>query len=214
MALFNTYALNGPCVVETALICMPASLLNKIFAFCSLNGLLSLSRCSFALYNIFNNYKRSAWNLDTFFARWFNRPREFRRILECGGSIISGSQALQFFDRTYYRDSDMDIFVRKEGVLLTAHFLESSGYHVQCKRKEDEIYEILTASEGNPILDAFRSKKGFITAILDYVRIDCDNGIQSSRCVQLLVVNVNPIRFVLFDFHSSEPPYTSSPKFN
>lgn len=103
----------------------------------------------------------------------------------------------------------MDIFLRKEDVFVFAHYLRHRGYRVQCKRTEDEIYKILLATEGSPTLDAFRSKKGHKTDILNFIRIDRNNDVEEGRPIQLLAGNVNLIRFILFDFCSSKPPYTT-----
>lgn len=89
------------------------SIYDAIFSQASPAGSILLSRtCRDARYanRDFNN---RAFNINRHLGRFFKDPKGFRSLQARTGTLISGSNALQFFDRTYYPESDMDLFAHR-----------------------------------------------------------------------------------------------------
>ena len=63
------------------------------------------------------------------------------------GALISGSFAVQFFERVWWAESDLDIFVEcsEKAYELERYLCEEEGYHLTRERgsDEDEVYEVL-----------------------------------------------------------------------
>lgn len=62
--------------------------------------------------------------------RYFDREEaDELRLLQAGlGAVISGSSAIQFFQRFFISDSDLDIYVEHNHVLRLGCFLQRIGY--------------------------------------------------------------------------------------
>jgi hypothetical protein len=72
------------------------------------------------------------WNVERRLSMFFTFPREFREEMRKQDALISGSVALQFFDRVRWETSDLDVFVREHGQAdaLGVYLQESEGYEV------------------------------------------------------------------------------------
>ncbi|KAF8871650.1 hypothetical protein CPB84DRAFT_1629013, partial [Gymnopilus junonius] len=90
--------------------------------------IINLSKTSRAVYSLVTWYKRTTWDPTTIYKKWFIHVSAFRRLLRRTNAIISGSFALQFFDRSIYPGSDMDIFLRAAGASDVCYWLLSQGY--------------------------------------------------------------------------------------
>jgi hypothetical protein len=58
------------------------------------------------------DYLARAFNIDRHLSRFFDNPKAFRKLQAETATAISGSSALQFFQRTFYPESDLDLYVR------------------------------------------------------------------------------------------------------
>ncbi|EGO00169.1 hypothetical protein SERLA73DRAFT_107166 [Serpula lacrymans var. lacrymans S7.3] len=73
-----------------------------------------------------------AFNINRHLSRFFTNPLAFRSLQACTGTLISGSSAIQFLDRTFYPESDLDIYThpghaREVGLWL----MEIEGYRFE-----------------------------------------------------------------------------------
>jgi hypothetical protein len=57
-----------------------------------------------------SNFYGRAFNINRHLSRFFSDPLAFRSLQARTGTLISGSNALQFLDRTFYPDSDLDLY--------------------------------------------------------------------------------------------------------
>ncbi|RDB29592.1 hypothetical protein Hypma_016016 [Hypsizygus marmoreus] len=59
------------------------------------------------------SYQRRAFSVEDLLLRYFNDAQciEFRTLQATTGTLISGSTAVEFFDRTRYAEHDLDLFV-------------------------------------------------------------------------------------------------------
>lgn len=76
-------------------------------------------------------YQRSAFNINKHLAYFLIKPTAFRSMQSTTGTTVSGSNVLQFMDRTHYTGTDLDIYVNPgHGVEVGMHMLKTQGYRV------------------------------------------------------------------------------------
>lgn len=199
---FWPFFLGMPSLIETLLSNTSPDFIDTFFSFWPIVDIIHLCSTCFRLNLLFKSYQRIVWDPTTFFARWFSKPYAFRRLLGLCNAVVSGSQALQFFDRTEYTDSDLDIFLPPTGVMSMAEWLEDMGYGLPV---EEDGYRFL-----DRVVDASSDcdKPSFLPnhmrAVFTFSRPQsAPTGFPSVRRVQLIVVDIDPVEFISFDFHSS-----------
>ena len=123
------------------------------------------------------------------------------------GTIISGSTAIQFFDRDVYANSDLDVYVEHQTAQPLALWLEQIGYvFVSCQDTEFQMLEkALDTSSNLRMVDPFKmtaltnnSKEDYFDAVsvLDFKKVNHPN-------IQLITSWGPPLKLVL-NFHSSK----------
>lgn len=126
--------------------------------------------------------------------------------------FISGSTALQFFDRTFYADSDLDIYVEHRYRKLVAAWLHSTGYDYSPRnKKDDQTLRDALESHWSCDHDHFLSTSTFfepknggyfgrgVANVYNFFKY------QPERKIQLITSHHSPLEIVL-NFHSSEFP--------
>jgi hypothetical protein len=192
-------------------------ILEHIFAFTEAVDLLRLSRTRRAVHNAYQVYSRRAFDVNRRLARFFRDPIEFRSRQARGGTLISGSFALQFFDRTLYPESDLDLYLHHGEAKEMGKFLAAEGYKYVPRRpgvppfelqeprgnsRVGEVWEeahTLPLAYTNPDGD-YENVGGGISRVYNFER---DDGNAGMRKVQLLVAHHTPMNAIL-NFHSSE----------
>lgn len=194
---------------------VPDALLCQIFDAIHLADLHRLGRVSTSLYCLFMRYRATRWDIVNFLGLWSTHPTDFMRSLSISGGVISGSQALRFMDRENpSASSDLDIFMRVEGMASFGKMLSRGGYTIHVR---DRHTVLLARGRGIEDLDSHISslvKSRRFSRTLDMPSIICvydclkpllgANG--RTRCmlnVQLVLLNSDPIEFIVQDFHSS-----------
>lgn len=93
---------------------------------------LSLTRLAMtcrAAYLAVAKFKRRAYNINRHFSRYFTNPIAFRSLQAKTNTLVSGSNALQFLDRTFYPEADLDLYTHPRHSFEVAQFLvEIEGY--------------------------------------------------------------------------------------
>ncbi|TBU53566.1 hypothetical protein BD310DRAFT_937845 [Dichomitus squalens] len=69
------------------------------------------------------------------------RARAFRSLQAATGTLISGSTALQFFDRTFWPESDLDLYVHARHRREVGRWLIAEGYRFKPTRFQD-LFEV------------------------------------------------------------------------
>lgn len=92
--------------------------------------ILKYSRVCKHTHTVVQSYMKRAFNIDTLLARFFSPPEILRfRELQCStGMLISGSTALQFFERVIYPDSDLNLYIEYRFSRQVADWLVNIGY--------------------------------------------------------------------------------------
>jgi len=174
------------------------ALIDYMFSFWDFTSIITCAKTNSTARGRILSYVSSEWSLRRHFKDWFRD--DLQEILHKCGAVISGSQAIQFFDRERYPDSDVDFFVRLGGADELVKWLVRQGYSVtDCSEQyggnvEYEIQELSAKCTGN--LTSFeRSILGVVNLLKPRV-IDYK--------VQVVIVDVDPIEHVLYEFHSSK----------
>jgi hypothetical protein len=68
--------------------------------------------------------------IDRLLRRFVKKPLALRGVMRDHRAVISGSFALQFFERVSWKESDLDLFVQKpsEAKALKEHLVRKEGY--------------------------------------------------------------------------------------
>lgn len=197
--------------LETWLMTSPMTVITHLMSFFSVRRLHAIRRTSKSLRLIFDAYATVAWDLNLRLKPWFSDVAGFRRTLHETNGIISGSQALQFFDREHYSDSDMDIFMRAGGVETMCTWLTHHSYVYE------EDYPVYPRGVMKEKLFTLSSRAIESTSNTNRPLLGVFNFVKRGRDVkkqevfyhvQVIAVDIDPINYVLFEFHSSECLYT------
>ncbi|KAJ7603539.1 hypothetical protein DFH06DRAFT_1151811 [Mycena polygramma] len=190
-------------ILEATLISAPDALLLRAMSFWTLADIITCDTLSVTFHNIVRYYKSLVWDPDIFFRSWFmDSPQNFRQMLAHCGGTVSGSQITQFFDRTRYRDSDLDIFIRIGGLQPMGRWLKLQGYRYASASSEYEAFEHNTARLSTRMIIERNSDEP-IKGVFNYTRYIAAPTVIYLQKIQLIVVDTNPIDHILFDFHST-----------
>ncbi|KAF7968755.1 hypothetical protein HWV62_29549 [Athelia sp. TMB] len=154
-----------------------------------------------------------AYNINTHLRSFFSKPEMFRSLQARTGALISGSNALQFLDRTVYVDdhgehTDMDVFANPgHSQEISRHLIEVQGYTfrggdgprlVPTSHADDQSTRFILA-ERPPIRSHYTKKS--VHAVLLFEKT-AENG--AVRRVQIIIAMHSAFHAVL-NFHSSFP---------
>jgi hypothetical protein len=116
-----------PTAFETILTRPP--IFELIFADLSPGSLIRLGRTCRLAQQALTIFYSGAFNINRHLSRFFSNPVGFRSLQARTATLISGSSALQFLDRTFYPESDLDLYAhpdcaREVGLWL----IQNEGY--------------------------------------------------------------------------------------
>jgi hypothetical protein len=187
-----------------------------IFSFLSPRSLIRIGRtCRLAKTSVSLFYAR-AFNINRHLSHFFTNPIAFRSLQARTATLISGSNAVQFLDRSFYPESDLDLYVhpghsKEVGMWL----IEREGYtFVPNQRQRDEEFDFVDAelpeltpwnSTGPTATDDFRVEHYRISGLSEvYTFIKApENGVTLPLKVQIMAAEKTPLQCIL-GFHSSE----------
>ncbi|KIJ33308.1 hypothetical protein M422DRAFT_183470 [Sphaerobolus stellatus SS14] len=86
------------------------------------------SLISRAAYHATQEYWSYVYDVNRILRRFFSDPIAFRSLQARTGTLISGSVAVQFFARTIWTDSDLDLYVPPESVTAVSKWLQKNSY--------------------------------------------------------------------------------------
>ncbi|KAJ7829047.1 hypothetical protein B0H13DRAFT_1916682 [Mycena leptocephala] len=190
--------------IESFMLCIHKDLLAHLLSFWDPTDITVFSATSYVAHGLIKHYCELVWDVDTYFQPWFRDGTEkLRNALRQSGAIVSGSQIIQFFDRTKYPGSDMDIFLRIGGVLNMTRWLTAQGYHLDAKTEGYGCLHRALLRTTTRILLPNSVPNRPIRAVYNYHRYVASTTSVYYQKIQLVVVDINPVQHVLFDFHSS-----------
>ncbi|KZT06468.1 uncharacterized protein LAESUDRAFT_725910, partial [Laetiporus sulphureus 93-53] len=121
-----------------------------IFSCCSPATLLRIARTCCAAHISSHAYIRSTFRIDP--SRFFQNPLSFRSLQARTGTLIAGSTALQFFDRTSFPNSDLDLYVFMQHCREVGLWLLAEGYsYVQARSAHADFESALGDLNDAPV---------------------------------------------------------------
>ena len=172
---------------------------NPLFDHCSARSLVLLLRTCRPVNRAVRGYMAKRFNVNRILDRFFSDAMSFRLLQARTGTLVSGSSALQYFDRSFYPSSDLDIYVSRVWANDVGQFLLQEGYKFcrdssqhptfQSALKEKRVTNA-TAHYGN-----FRG----IAAVFTFEK---DQAVGNKLKVQVMAAVRSPMEVIL-RFHSS-----------
>ena len=161
-------------------------------------------------------YAARQWDIYQFLGRWFRKPHNFLLTLQACDGIISGSEALQFFQagERRFRGEDLDIFVPPHGLLSMGRYVKRAGFLFQPASEAHASFDaaalMFTSAGkddvGNRNLGWSRSHS-YSPSMFSFVRPasegKCGGALQGTK-LQIIAVHGHPVEYILNNFHSSK----------
>lgn len=162
----------------------------RVFDLLPVRDVFRVSRTTRLMHKLTQSYW--SWKLDVACVLWpFFRSIEqthlFLQMMHRTGAIVSGSTALQLFERTCYEESDLDLYVNIESVGEVYGWLSEAGFR---KIEQDEAKQRMVIGDSYPMVDEIKKVEGYAT-------------VSSSKIVQVITTKKSPVLAVL-KFHSSK----------
>lgn len=157
-------------------------------------------------------YRSFAFNINRRLRRFFRDPLVFRSLQAQTHTLISGSFALQFFDRSEYADSDLDLYTHPGYSRLVGKLLIDEGYEFQPTPAQDASFDVAErtnwrgtqapyGAQDNPGWDDYQW-----SGVWEVYSFEKKDGEESLK-VQVIASSMSPLESIL-NFHSSEPTLT------
>jgi len=110
-------ASDRPSMGQTVLFTLldPDAIYPLFTAFCDLlpiADIIALTRTCKTLAGLYRSLLPLRWNIDRMLLRFFLNPRGFRQQMGKTDALVSGSPVLQYFVRTSWNKSSLDVFVQ------------------------------------------------------------------------------------------------------
>jgi hypothetical protein len=177
-----------------------APIYDNIFSYTSPRELVRLGRSCHAAYAAFKDFSRRAFGINRHLSDFISKPLLFRGLQARTGTLIAGSNALQFLGRTVYDDADMDIYVHPGHAReVTDHIVEREGYEFKPHSKQPEDYRKIVADKW----DNTRIRRDYqIKGVRSVLSLE-KYGSDGYRKIQVIECAMSPFDTII-NFHSSE----------
>ncbi len=160
-----------------------------------------------AAHNVVNSYIRRHFSLHKLLGRYFSDSEilEFRMLQFNTGMVISGSAALQFFNRIVYDESDLDLYVEHRYRKSIAVWLQHIGYEYapHAKSTVKTLDQALSSAGPESTQIDIKITEGLATEFYDALLVLTFEKHRPYRKVQVITSILTPISKVL-RFHSSK----------
>ncbi|TFK42069.1 hypothetical protein BDQ12DRAFT_598841 [Crucibulum laeve] len=173
-----------------------------VFSYLSSPDLIRSGRTCRTLYRASSDFCSRAYNIYRHLSWFFTDPLAFRSLQAQTGTLISGSNALQFLDRTFYSESDLDLFTFHDATPEVANYLQREGYHFVKEGDQPSTFKAafdLIVPPDNADIRGIRpfDKYRFsgVSGVFNFLK---DNG----QKVQVVSTTTSPLHCILC-FHST-----------
>lgn len=178
----------------------PAPVYDNIFSYISPRELVRLGRSCQAAYVASKDYSRRAFNINRHLSGFLSKPLLFRSLQARTGTLIAGSNALQFLDRIVYDEADMDMYVHPGHAReVMDYIVESEGYEFKPHSKQPEDYRIIVADQSNYTQMRQDYPIKGVRSVLSLEK----HGSDGWRKIQVIECTSSPFDTII-NFHSSE----------
>lgn len=196
--------------MERWFVCPPVY--DRVFTWLSPRSLFRAALTCRGVYSAVADFKARAFNINRHLSRYFTDPITFRSLQAKTNTLISGSNALQFLDRTFYPEADLDLYTHPGHSFELAQFLvEAEGYYYDARAGQNEDWKRATAINPNltrrRVAEVRKGDPGHaypttgIVQVWTFSKEDTDQG---RLIVQIIEALSSPLEAIL-GFHSSMP---------
>jgi len=188
-----------------------ASISDLILCHLSPRTLVWLLRTCRMAHQAVTRFLQHAYNINRHLSRYFQDPLQFRSLQAHTGLVISGSNALQFLDRTSYPESDLDLYAHPGHLYELMEWLESTGYNFTPSAHQAQDWHKHVSADWDGTATRFPRTPcdGLdlpwypdIAAVYTFKQLVVINGEATELKVQVIETICNPIKTIL-KFHSS-----------
>lgn len=169
-----------------------------IFSSCSPASILRMERVCRAAHIAAKTYLRSTYNINRHLSRFFEDVLSFRSLQARTATLVSGSSALQFFDRSFYPESDLDIYVHMPRRHEVGRWLLNAGYKFVPSMMQSTDFE--DAASETEVDDIYGDIERGICTVFTFRKPGINGGEELK--VQLMVAARTPMDIILC-FHST-----------
>lgn len=114
-------------------------IVEKLCSCLDIGDIISLTRTCKRLSPLYQELLPSQWNVDRHLQRFVDNPVAFRIMMADCEALVSGSLALQFFERTTWSESDLDVYVNvSRSNDFRQYLCEHEGYHPMEEKPLDD----------------------------------------------------------------------------
>ncbi|KAL9580239.1 MAG: hypothetical protein Q9212_004611 [Teloschistes hypoglaucus] len=105
---------------------------DRICSFLPIGDLVNLTRTCRQLSSLYQNLLPAQWNVDRRLLGFVNDPKALRSFMGKHDVLISGSFAIQFFERVTWKESDLDLYAEAgpSTEALDKYLCEKEGYRI------------------------------------------------------------------------------------
>lgn len=198
-------------VGEVALTCTSIGTTdNLVFSCLSPLDLIRFSLTCRKAYQSVITYNKTAYNIHHLLSRYFpdSHVDTFRHLQAKTGTLISGSVALQFFERLYYEESDLDLYLEAKHVQDLCHFIKGCGYiFIARDNQENDLDKAIALAgrahkrgEANGVSsDDYYARIGAISSVLNFRK--------DGKTIQVISPKEDEsVLSIILSFHSSKCP--------
>lgn len=137
------------------------------------------------------------YSIERIISRFFDDPLDFRKLQARTSTIISGSSALQFFDRSFYPSSDLDLYAHRRYRREIGRWLLRQGYVFRPNKRQAPDFESAIVK-----LQTYYVGRGRIFGTV-FTFTKSNRVDDTNLKVQIIVASKTPMHCIL-NFHSCE----------
>lgn len=115
---------------------------NLIFSPMSPRSLALMSQTCWTIYVAISDFSRKAYNINKFLIPFFESPKVFRSLQACTGTLLSGSYALQFMDRSDKSDNSVVLYTFPHHLQEVVDFLIDSEKYCWVRSNDETELEL------------------------------------------------------------------------
>ncbi|KAG1746142.1 hypothetical protein EDB19DRAFT_1690698 [Suillus lakei] len=173
-----------------------APIYDAIFSCVSPRTLVRTGCSCRAAYAASKDFSHRAYNIHQHLSHFLSKPLDFRSLQARTGTLIAGSNALQFLDRTFYPGSDMDIYVHPGHVREVLDYLvDREGYKFKPDSTQPEDYREISLDDDE--LLSYYQIRG-VESVLSVEKRGPDGPLK----IQLIACETSPFDAII-NFHST-----------